>query len=67
MSVISLSQLVAAASVNEPEEDTELIPESPCNDEKLCEVRSSKCPLASELVGEARSAKQPNMLQKREC
>ena len=38
------------------EDDTELIPESPCFDAKLFEVMSSSS-LGSQLVGEAYSAK----------
>ena len=60
--------VVAATSVIEPEEDEiELIPESPCIDAKLCEVRSSNCSLGSQPAGEARSVNWPNMLLEREC
>ena len=50
--------IVAATSVIKPEEDDiELIPESPCIDTHLCEVRSANCSLGWKPVGEGRSAK----------
>ena len=43
----------AATSVTEQaeEDDIELIPESPCIDEKLSEVMSSSCSMGSQPVG----------------